>query len=105
MPSAVSDSLIATPSFIHMLGYSAAMPAAIRPARSPATARPSSPIITTAPVPTSAIVNRWAMVFSPASMAAGVATSAVRGGWSAASPPVKGRSKPSPWAITSACRL
>ena len=46
------------PSFIQRFGYSAAIAAAISPARSPATVRPTSAMSTTTPAPKNAIVSR-----------------------------------------------
>ena len=74
----VSD--ITSPSFTQRFGYTAAIPAAIRPARLPATARPSSPMSATPTVPSTAIVIRCAFGFSPLIHETGASTRTVIGG-------------------------
>ena len=52
----VSDMTI--PLGIHMFGYTAASPAAVRPTQGPATVRPSSPTQRTTSAPSTAMVRR-----------------------------------------------
>ena len=78
--STLSVSDMTSPSFTHRLGYTAAIPAATRPARSPATARPRRPMRTTPTVPSNAIVSRCALGFHPLIHETGASTMIVRGG-------------------------
>ena len=83
--TSVSD--MTRPSLIQNPAWTAASAAAIRPAVGPATDRASSPITTTAPAPITVMVRRCPSTWlpgSPGSRPASAATSAVRGGWSAA---------------------
>ena len=105
----VSD--ITRPSLIQRLGYTAAIPAAMSPARSPATARPSNPMSRTTPAPNTVIVSRCARRWLPPRSKrsithdVGVSASAVSGGCSACCEPSRKSVNPSPRAIVFACAL
>ena len=97
MSTVESASLIRTASFIQKFGFTAARPAATRPATGPAAARASRAIATIATVPITTIVSRWARMLS-VKTAVGPSTRTVRGGWSAAGCPLIGMTNQLPLA-------
>ena len=104
MSTVESASLMRTASFIQKFGFTAARPAATRPATGPAAARASRAIATIATVPITTIVSRLARMLS-VKTEVGPSTRTVRGGWSAAGCPLIGMTNQLPFARLKATRL